>query len=114
MVKVVVIIVMVVTSIVTSVVYHVTQKADIQYYQGHRYFEKGEYVNAAPFYQRAIAANPSHFKSLKDIGFVYQWTNRHAEAIAAFSKALSIRPKDKRVKIALAETLSWERSSSSR
>lgn len=109
MIKLVVVIVMIAASIITSVVYHVTQKADIEYYQGHRYFEKAEYSKALPFYHKSLAINPSHIAALRDVGRVYQWTGEYSQAIGIFRKILSIKPEDNTAKKGLAETLSWQK-----
>ncbi len=48
------IVVLILTSIVTTLIYRQTQQADINYYQGHRYFEKGEYNKAVGFYMEQV------------------------------------------------------------
>lgn len=109
MVRIVVIIVLAITSVVTTFVYHITQRADIEYYQARRYFEKGEYSEAILLYEKSLSVNPSHTRALKDIGYSFQWTGRYDEAIAVFRKLLSIKPGDDKIKMALADTLAWQK-----
>jgi len=53
----------------TVFAYHFTQQADINYYQGHRFFLKGQYEKAIPFYETAIeeGSNRIEDKELKKI-----------------------------------------------
>jgi len=50
-------------AVTTTFIYHNTQQADINYYRGHKLFEKGEYDKAIKFYQKLLAEHPG----LKDI-----------------------------------------------
>ncbi len=95
------------TSIVTTLVYHKTQQVDINYYQGHRLFEKGRYDQAIKFYKKALTQKESHTASLKELAYSYQWTGKHSDAIAVFRKYLSYKPQDNAIKKSLAETYAW-------
>ena len=92
---------------VTTLIYQKTQQADINYYRGYRYFEKGEYNKAIKFYKKSLLINPANQDVLTDLGHCYQWTKKYEEAIDAFQKALLIAPEDNNVKKSLAQTYSW-------
>ena len=94
-------------AVTTTFIYHNTQQADINYYRGHRLFEKGEYDKAVRYYKNAVSINPEHLEALRELGYSYQWTKKHADAIDAFLKALALKPADKKLKKALAKTYSW-------
>lgn len=105
--KLILVIILLLTSAVTTIVYHETQSTDINYYKAHRYFEKGDYGKAIPLYKKTLAAKQSYTVALKELGYAYQWTDRHAEAISTFLKFLSYKPQDSAVKKSLAETYLW-------
>ncbi|MDD5565635.1 MAG: tetratricopeptide repeat protein [Candidatus Omnitrophica bacterium] len=100
---------LVLTASGTTIVYQKTQQDDVNYYQGHRLFTVGQYTEAVRFYKKALSANPRHFNSIKELGLCYQWTGRPIQAISAFRRALAITPQNSQVKLALAETLSWQK-----
>lgn len=99
--------ILLVTAIATTLIYHQTQQADINYYQGHKLFEKGAYDKATKFYEQALKIKPSYADALKDLAYCYQWTNRYEKTIEVFQKALLSSPQDNGLKISLAETYSW-------
>ena len=91
----------------TTFIYHNTQQADMNYYRGHRLFEKGEYDEAIKFYKKTLILAPSYIEALEDLAYSHQWTKRHKEAINAFQKALLLNPEDNKLKKSLAETYIW-------
>lgn len=93
----------------TTAVYHKTQGSDINYYQAHRYFEKGRYNKAIPLYEKSLALKPKRLDALSEIAYSHQWTGGHAPAIGYFERYLSIDPADLKIKKSLAETYSWEK-----
>lgn len=97
------------TSIITTGVYHKTQKADINYYQGHRLFEKGRFDDAIKFYEKVLVIGPSRLDALRDLAYAYQWTGAYEKAAVAFQKTLSLKPHDNKIKESLAQTLSWQK-----
>ncbi len=103
------IIVLISTSVLTTFVYQNTQQADINYYQGYRLFEKGEYNKAVEFYEQTLAIEPLRLDALKEIAYSYQWTDRFEKAIGVFRKALSLDPQNYKIKKSLAKTYSWEK-----
>ncbi|MFA5271746.1 MAG: tetratricopeptide repeat protein [Candidatus Omnitrophota bacterium] len=101
---------LVISSFCTTVIYHKTQQADINYYQGHRLFEKGKYPEAASFYKKTLFLKPSRFDALKELAYCYQWTGQQSEAIETFQKALLVKPQDYSLKKSLAESFSWQKN----
>lgn len=102
-------VVLILTSVATTIVYQNTQQADINYYKGHGYFEKGEYDKAMEFCEKALAINPYHKGALKDLAYSCQWTGDFERAIEVFNQFLSIEPGSYKVMMALAETLAWNK-----
>ncbi|MDO8663083.1 MAG: tetratricopeptide repeat protein [Candidatus Omnitrophota bacterium] len=97
------------SSLATTVVYHKTQQSDIYYFQGHRFFNAGNFDQAIIFSKKSLAIRPRRLDALKDAAYSCQWTGRHKEAIEYFRTILSINPKDIQVKESLALTLAWEK-----
>lgn len=104
-----VIVILSATAVTTTLLYHQTQQADINYYQGHKFFEKGEYDKAMEFCEKALAINPSHKGALKDLAYSCQWTGDFERATEVFNQFLSIEPGNYKVMMALAETLAWNK-----
>lgn len=92
---------------ITSFMYHKTQKADINYYQGHRLFERGKYDKAIGFYEKALDFNPSHLVALEELAYSYQWSKEYGRAIKTFQDYLSLNPENHRLKLSLSKTYSW-------
>lgn len=93
----------------TSLLYHNTQQADINYYQGRRLFEKGKFEQAMQFFHKASDAEPSRPDVLKDLAYAYQWTGAYGKAAGIFQQILSLKPHDNEIKKSLAQTLSWQK-----
>lgn len=104
-----IIVILLATAIATTLLYHQTQQADINYYQGHRYFEAGEYDKAMKFCEKALAINPSHKGALRDFAYSCQWIGDFKRAVGAFNQLLSMEPDDYKIMMALAETLAWNK-----
>ncbi|NQT22506.1 MAG: tetratricopeptide repeat protein [Candidatus Omnitrophica bacterium] len=98
---------LIVIAVSTTLIYHKTQQADINYYEGHRYFEKGEYDEAIEHYKNTILVKTSYFDALRDLAYAYQWTDQHDKAIEFFKQALVIKPNNVKLQIALGETYAW-------
>ncbi|UCD55746.1 MAG: tetratricopeptide repeat protein [Candidatus Omnitrophota bacterium] len=97
------------TTAATTLIYHGTQQTDINYYKGHRFFEKKSYAKAREFYKKSLSINPSYKPALRGLAYSYQWTGDFEEAIEIFNKFLSIEPEDYKIMFALAETLAWNK-----
>jgi len=104
----VVIITLLFSSIATTAVYHKTKQADINYYQGKAYFDRGEFKKAIPYFEKAVTIDPFKKEAIRTLAYCYQWSNRHKEAIEYFKDALERDPKDYKMKKAFADTLSWQ------
>jgi len=102
-------VILVATVVAVTWLYHESQQADINYYQGHRFFEKGEYDKAMKFCEKTLAINHSHKGALKDLAYSCQWTGDFKRAIEAFNQLLSIEPGDYKIMMALAEALAWNK-----
>ncbi len=98
----------VLASAATTVVYHKTQQADINFYRGKAYFDRGEFKQAIPYFEKSITINPFKKEAIRDLAYSYQWTNKHAKAIEYFEVAVKKYPKDFKLKVDLADTLSWQ------
>ena len=98
---------LILTSVATTLFYQNTQQADINYFKGHKYFEKGYYSEAIKFYKKVLLIDPARLDALADLARCYQWTKRYEQAIDAFQKSLLITPEDNEIKESLAETYSW-------
>lgn len=93
----------------TTVVYHKTQQADINYYEGHRLYEKGKYSEAVSFYKKSLFIKPNRLDALKELAYCYQWTENLPEAIKTFREIILTHPRDYSIKKSMAETLSWQK-----
>ncbi len=103
------IVVLILVAAMTTLLYRTTQHADMNYYRGHRFFEKGEYDQAIQFYEKTLSTDPSRLDALRELAYSYQWTGRYEKAIEACKKVLSLQPQDDEIKKSLAQTLSWEK-----
>lgn len=103
------IVILLATAIVATLLYHQTQQTDINYYQGHRLFEKGKFDQAIKFYEKALAIKPSRLDALGDLAYSYQWTDSYEKAAIAFQKILSLKSHDNQIKQSLAQNLSWQK-----
>ena len=93
----------------TTGVYHLTQKADIYYYQGHDRFTKSQYAAAIPLYLRSLSYGPERTKTLSELAYAYLWSGNQLEAIKMFQKLLSLEPRNARVRKSLATAYSWNK-----
>lgn len=93
----------------TTKIYHNTQQADINYYQGHRLFVTGKIAKAIPFYKKSLSIDSNRLDSLRDLAYCYQWTNQFDRAIDCFRKIIKRNPKNIQIKKDLAQTLAWEK-----
>jgi len=103
------IVILLTTAIAITLLYHQTQQADINYYQGHKFFEKGEYDKAMKFCEKTLAIDPTHEGALTDLAYSCQWTGDFKRAIETFNKILSMNPGDYKIMMALAESLAWNK-----
>ena len=94
----------------TAFTYHLTQQADINYYQGHRLFLKGKYEKAIPFYTRAIEEGSGRTKTYKELAYCYLWTGKSDKSIQLFLDIAAKNPDDLKLMGSLAEAHSWNRN----
>ncbi|HPN72777.1 MAG TPA: tetratricopeptide repeat protein [Candidatus Omnitrophota bacterium] len=94
---------------IISLLYHSTQKPSINFYQGHRLFLSGKYLQAAPFLEKSLELSPGNKEAELELGYSYLWTGRPGEAIPFLLKAEADFPNDKKITCALADAYSWNR-----
>ncbi|MFO8053322.1 MAG: tetratricopeptide repeat protein [Candidatus Omnitrophota bacterium] len=94
---------LIIIAALTSFFYHYTQQAEINYYQGHRFFLKGNYDLAIPYYQRSLEIEPSQPKAARELAYSYLWAKDAREALPLFKKLSDNNPEDNQLKLALAE-----------
>ena len=54
--------------------------------------EKQDFATAEPLLRQALTKDPSSFRAWYDLGFLYDASNRAAEAISAYRKAVAAKP----------------------
>ncbi|MCF7916366.1 MAG: tetratricopeptide repeat protein [Candidatus Omnitrophica bacterium] len=94
---------LIVVAALTSFLYHYTQQAEINYYQGHRLFLKGNYNLAIPYYQKSLEIEPSQPKAARELAYSYLWAKDTRQALPLFTKLLKNNPQNNQLKVALAE-----------
>ncbi len=62
------------------------------YYKGMAYLDVGNYTEAIPYFDKAVAINPYYFLALNDKGAALYGLGIYNESIAYFDKALSVNP----------------------
>ncbi len=109
MIKVIIVIfTLIFSSIATTAVYHKTKQADINYYKGKAYFDRGEFRKAVPFFEKALTIDPFQKDAILKLGYAYQWSGRNKEAAFYLKESVNRSPRDYKVKKALADSLSWQ------
>ena len=88
-------------------VYHNTQENKIQYYQGHRYFVKGDFKRATPFFIKSLQYNPNYILPKKELAYSYLWTEAPAKSIPLFLDILNKNPNNNEIKLSLADAYAW-------
>jgi tetratricopeptide (TPR) repeat protein len=91
----------------TSLTYHITQQADINYYQGYRAFLKGQYKKAIPFYERAVRKGAKSQEVYKELAYSYLWTGRSKDSIRLFKDLILKEPGDSEMAYSLAQAYAW-------
>lgn len=94
-------------TVFTSLGYHISQKADINYYRGHRFFSRGEHEKAIPFFERSIEEGSRRVETYKELAYSYLWTGRSERSIGLFRSLTAESPVDSEIKFALADAYSW-------
>lgn len=61
---------------------------------GYRHFSAGEWPEAAAAFERFLEKNPSHARSLTDLGHVYIQLKQYRKALEVVEKALRISPEN--------------------
>lgn len=89
--------------------YHITRRADMNYYRGYRLFVSGEYLNAIPFFEAALEFDPHGPDILEKAAYSYLWTRRPDKAIPLFKKAVIVSPGDRQLLISFADAYTWNR-----
>lgn len=87
--------------------YNHTQQSDINFYQGHRLFMHGEFRAAESFLQKSLEYSPQRTDALREIGYCYLWTGRHAKAIESFETMIREGKPSEEDKKALANAYAW-------
>ncbi|MCF7873335.1 MAG: tetratricopeptide repeat protein [Candidatus Omnitrophica bacterium] len=90
----------------TSFLYHYTQQAEINYYQGHRLFLNGNYSKAIPYYKNSLKADHRQFKAKKELAYSYFWTDNPKKSIPLFEDISKKNPKNQELKLYLAKAYS--------
>ena len=108
--RIIIILTVIIITFLTAFTYHYTQQSDINYFQGHRAFLAGKYVNAIPFYEIAIERGSDRIETYKELAYCYLWTGKSEKSIQLFQDVLIKRPDDIKVKTALAEAYSWNKN----
>ncbi len=93
----------------TTAVYQHTQKSDINFYQGHRLFARGEYRSAESFLEKSLYYSPSRTDASRDLGYCYLWTGRHDMAIYHFERIIREGRPVEDDKRALANAYAWSK-----
>jgi tetratricopeptide (TPR) repeat protein len=62
------------------------------YYKGMAYLNAGNYTEAIPYFDKALAINPNYSLTLNNKGAALYGLGRYNESIAYFDKALSVNP----------------------
>lgn len=93
----------------TTGVFHLVYKDDIPFYEGKRFFDKGEFKQAIPYFHRSLQFNSKNLKVMVHLAHAYQWSHQFQKAIKSFENALALDKKNTQLKKGLAETLSWEK-----
>jgi len=73
---------------------HVTDDAEIHYFSGVSYQQKGLYEEAEKEYLKAIELNHKYYKAYCNLGSICMKTGRGEEAEKYYKKALQINPED--------------------
>lgn len=100
---------LVLIAVATTGVYHLTQRADICYYQGHDLFVRSQYKASIPFFLESISYDPKRAKALSELAYAYLWSGNHQEAIKVFQRLLLMDPGSLRVRRSLASAYSWNK-----
>jgi len=93
----------------TTFTYHLTQRADMSYYQGHRLFLKGKYAKAESHYTKAIEEGSTRRETYEELAYCYLWTGNSERSIQLFQDIVVWDPDDLEIKISLARAYSWNR-----
>ena len=62
------------------------------YYKGMAYLNAGNYAEAIPYFDKALAINPNYYLALNNKGAALYGLGIYNESIAYFDKALSVNP----------------------
>ncbi len=62
------------------------------YSQGEEKARRGEWKEAAALFQKAVEADDQHYQAFNMLGYSLRMMGRAQDAIAAYDKALSIKP----------------------
>ncbi len=68
------------------------ETAGQNYAQGEEKARQGEWAEAAVLFRKAIEEDDQHYKAFNMLGYSLRKMNKAKEAIAAYNKALSIKP----------------------
>ena len=99
------VLILLLTAIAVTFAFHLTQKDKINYYQGRRFFRRGLFAQAVPFYQKALFYNPSDISSGKELAICYLGTGEPEKALALLRPILARRPGDKDIRLLMGKGL---------
>ena len=108
--SIIIVFIIILLTFLTVFIYHFSQQADINYYQGHRLFLKGNYEQAIPFYVKAVEEGSSRRETYKELAYCYLWTGKSEKSIQLFEDVSTQKPDDYKIKGSLAEAYSWNRN----
>lgn len=92
-----------------TAVYHHTQQSDINFYQGHRLFLRGDFRQAEGFLAKSLDHSPGRTDALREAAYCYLWTGRHKEAIESFETIIREGKPNEEDKRSLANAYAWSR-----
>ena len=93
----------------TSLAYHITQQADINYFQGYRFFLKGQYEKAIPFYEQAVKQGARSNEVYKELAYSYLWTGRSRDSIQLFKDLFLKEAGNPDMAYSLAQAYAWNK-----
>lgn len=87
--------------------YHLTQQADINYYQANKLFKSGDFQKAIPYYQASLAADPDRMDAARELAYSYLWTDKSEKSIELFKKVIASNPNEYEIILSLANAYAY-------
>lgn len=95
------------TALAITGVYHSTQRPEINYHLGSRFFTHGRYEKAIPYFESSVKLDPLGKAAVRDLGLSYLWTKRPSEAIPLLKESVENYPENDYVLRALGDAYAW-------